>query len=295
MEILKILAPPLIGALIGYFTNYIAVKMLFHPYKEIKIGSFTLPFTPGVIPKRKDKIAENLGALAEDTLLTKQDIKQALLSEDVKKALYTSLKESFEEVSKENTEDILRKFTDHESYEKARENIITAISEKTLEQIEQKDLTDMAKEGIRNIIKENMGFLAAFVDENIINTIALKFNDILHAYARNQGREVIEDIADKSIEHIEEKPLSSLFENLPLDNMEKKLYAFFDKIVEEKADVILHRLNIKTIAQNKINSLEMPQLENLIISVMNKELSALINLGAVIGFVLGCVNIFLIR
>ena len=50
---LTIIAGPLIGAVIGYFTNYLAVKMLFRPRREIKIGSKTLPFTPGVIPERK--------------------------------------------------------------------------------------------------------------------------------------------------------------------------------------------------------------------------------------------------
>ena len=44
------LTGPLIGAVIGYFTNYLAVKMLFHPRKAIKVGKFTLPFTPGAIP-----------------------------------------------------------------------------------------------------------------------------------------------------------------------------------------------------------------------------------------------------
>ena len=44
---LTIIAGPLIGAVIGYFTNYLAVKMLFRPRREIKIGSKTLPFTPG--------------------------------------------------------------------------------------------------------------------------------------------------------------------------------------------------------------------------------------------------------
>ena len=54
---LTIIAGPLIGAVIGYFTNYLAVKMLFRPRREIKIGSKTLPFTPGVIPKGKPRLA----------------------------------------------------------------------------------------------------------------------------------------------------------------------------------------------------------------------------------------------
>ena len=61
MNILHYLSGPAIGAVIGYFTNYIAVKMLFRPLKEVKIGRFTLPFTPGMIPKRKDALACAVG------------------------------------------------------------------------------------------------------------------------------------------------------------------------------------------------------------------------------------------
>ena len=57
---LTIIAGPLIGAVIGYFTNYLAVKMLFRPRREIKIGSKTLPFTPGVIQKGKPRLARCL-------------------------------------------------------------------------------------------------------------------------------------------------------------------------------------------------------------------------------------------
>lgn len=51
--IIKYIAGPVIGAVIGYFTNFIAVKMLFHPKKEIKVFGHKLPFTPGAIPKGK--------------------------------------------------------------------------------------------------------------------------------------------------------------------------------------------------------------------------------------------------
>ena len=45
MSVIEILAGPVIGAVIGYFTNYIAVKMLFRPLKPVKIGDgpFLLP------------------------------------------------------------------------------------------------------------------------------------------------------------------------------------------------------------------------------------------------------------
>ena len=74
MEYLRYLSGPMIGALIGYCTNYIAVKMLFHPYKEVKLFGLTLPFTPGVIPKNKPRLARAIGRAVADVLLTKEDL-----------------------------------------------------------------------------------------------------------------------------------------------------------------------------------------------------------------------------
>ena len=50
MDLLHIILPIALCAAIGYGTNYIAIKMLFRPRKEIRIGSCRVPFTPGVIP-----------------------------------------------------------------------------------------------------------------------------------------------------------------------------------------------------------------------------------------------------
>lgn len=58
---LEYLAGPLVGSVIGYFTNFLAVKMLFHPRNEVKVLGHTLPFTPGVIPKGKPRLARAIG------------------------------------------------------------------------------------------------------------------------------------------------------------------------------------------------------------------------------------------
>ena len=56
----KYIAAPLIGALIGYCTNYIAVKMLFRPRHEKYIFVHTVPLTPGVSPKGKTRLAKSV-------------------------------------------------------------------------------------------------------------------------------------------------------------------------------------------------------------------------------------------
>ncbi len=62
---------PLIAALIGWMTNYIAVKMLFHPKEPKKIVGITFH---GVFPKRQNVLAEKLGQLVADELFSVSDV-----------------------------------------------------------------------------------------------------------------------------------------------------------------------------------------------------------------------------
>ncbi|MCY1039384.1 DUF445 family protein [Staphylococcus nepalensis] len=68
----------IIGALIGGVTNMIAVRMLFHPFKTYYIFNKRVPFTPGLIPKRRGEIADKIGQVIEEHLLTETLIKSKL-------------------------------------------------------------------------------------------------------------------------------------------------------------------------------------------------------------------------
>lgn len=67
----------LISGLIGWFTNYIAVLMLFKPRKPIKILFFTLH---GIFPKRQALIAEKIGKMVSSELLSVTDIQEKMSS-----------------------------------------------------------------------------------------------------------------------------------------------------------------------------------------------------------------------
>ncbi|HHY74437.1 MAG TPA: DUF445 domain-containing protein [Bacillus bacterium] len=65
----------IIGAVIGGVTNHLAIKMLFRPLKPIYIWGKRLPFTPGLIPKRRQDLAVQLGRTVVDHLLTAEGIR----------------------------------------------------------------------------------------------------------------------------------------------------------------------------------------------------------------------------
>lgn len=68
---------PLISAFIGWFTNWIAIKMLFHPREPRKILGMTIQ---GIFPKRQQQFAEKLGKLVSEELLSFTDIEKKITS-----------------------------------------------------------------------------------------------------------------------------------------------------------------------------------------------------------------------
>ncbi|TXT28924.1 MAG: YheB protein [Chitinophagaceae bacterium] len=66
---------PFISAFIGWFTNWIAIKMLFHPRLPKKILGITFH---GIFPKRQKQFAEKLGKLVSNELLSFEDIEQKI-------------------------------------------------------------------------------------------------------------------------------------------------------------------------------------------------------------------------
>ena len=83
-RILLFSIPPIAGAIIGYVTNAIAIKMLFRPLKAIYIFGFKLPFTPGILPRQRKRLALSIGAMVERELLTAEVLRSRLANIDIK-------------------------------------------------------------------------------------------------------------------------------------------------------------------------------------------------------------------
>tara|TARA_Y100000589_G_scaffold237190_1_gene224606 strand:- start:117 stop:713 length:597 start_codon:yes stop_codon:yes gene_type:complete len=66
---------PVIAALIGWVTNYLAVKMLFHPKLPIRLMGISIQ---GVFPKRQGQLAEKLGALVDQELFSVEEVSKKI-------------------------------------------------------------------------------------------------------------------------------------------------------------------------------------------------------------------------
>ena len=85
--LLPYIIPPLLGALIGYVTNYVAIRMLFRPLRPWRVFGIRLPLTPGVIPSRRHEFASRMGEMVGSHLLTTDDVVRTLEGEAFRREL----------------------------------------------------------------------------------------------------------------------------------------------------------------------------------------------------------------
>jgi uncharacterized membrane protein YheB (UPF0754 family) len=94
--------PPVAGGIIGYFTNDLAIQMLFRPYKPIYLGKRRLPFTPGLIPRNQERLARRISDTIMGSLLTPKELqnltKRLLTPDRVQSAILWLLRLAIEQI-----------------------------------------------------------------------------------------------------------------------------------------------------------------------------------------------------
>jgi len=101
-----------VGGIIGYFTNDIAIKMLFRPYRPYYVGGRQVPFTPGLIPRNQERLAKRIADTIMGSLLTPDELqnlaRRLLKTERVKAAILWLLKLALDQVQSDKEQKSVR-------------------------------------------------------------------------------------------------------------------------------------------------------------------------------------------
>lgn len=290
------LLTPVIGACIGYVTNYIAVKMLFRPLKPIRIGKFKIPFTPGIIPKEKDRLAKGIGEIVGQRLVTKDGVEQMLLSNEIESTLKQKIQDVLE-TSDISIQNVLERNISEEKTESLKENLVANISGHIMQSLKESNIGDILAREIVKSIKEHLsgGFLAMMINDSFLKTIGDQIAKGLTSYINSHGEEVLKPYISSEYDNVVKLSLqdaNDFFQgnDIPIVDV---IYKGYEKLVKNNLDTILSMLNITQIAEQQIQAMDVLELEELILSVMKKELNAIVNLGALIGLVLGMANLLI--
>lgn len=294
---LKWILAPALGCVIGYITNALAIKMLFRPRKAIYIGRFHVPFTPGIIPSQKDRIAASIGSVISSQLLDSATLESTFLSETILNEIRKKLN-SMLGTMKTDDHTLREKLSEYIESEKIlyyehyiQKHGAALIVRKLLEADIGRTMIDTALNSMKS--KTKFKLFANFLDDFSMNNISKELGGKVNQIIASRGCEIIE----KEIGHMEDDLLNhkvcALYEKYEdkTDLLIDKVLEFYQSIVKENLGEILSMINIEKIVVDKISAFSAEELEKMIFDIMKKELGAIVYLGALLGFLMGFINL----
>lgn len=315
---------PLLGGLIGYITNDIAIRMLFRPHKAKYLFGIHIPFTPGIIPKEKGRIAEAIGGVISENLMNNEVLEKYLLSDEMIGKVRSAVEEfiSTQQQNQESVARFLGHYLSKDEIDSIAQNINQSITKQTYEKladssvgdkvahiaidhVAQKLTIDGAQEllsGIGGALGGMKGMAAGLFGGNIVakflgmlrepaeHFLAKNINTML----RDNGEEIVSNMIGGEVDHFLDKPVCKLLEGHEeqLAQTVDSIESIYRSIITEHLPKILESIDISKIVRERINEMDVNETEKLIFQVMDKELKAIVWLGALLGLLMGCINCF---
>ena len=286
MEIISMLIVLAMSAVIGIFTNYIAVKMLFRPYRAKYIGKFKIPFTPGIMPRRQPALARALGDMISNSLVRSEDLKKALLSDEISHTIARGIL-SFPSVKSSGCS-----LFGEDAYESKREVVLDFLSNRIMQGILAMNVGEVIANEASNAVNEFTAknpLLAMFVSDATVKQLSAPIGDKVTAFLEGDGKQKLREALAKELEPFEEKPIAEWIDDT--EAFERIVIGLYRRLVDKYAASVASQFHIAEIVEEKVNAMPPEALEALMLSVMKKELNAIIWLGGIIGLILGGVSV----
>lgn len=295
------IARPLIGAVIGYITNDIAIRMLFRPRTAKYVFGCRLPFTPGIIPKEKGRIAAAVGNTISKNLMNRGVVEKTLLSDEMIGKIESAMTD-FVDRQKHNDETVEEFLLHHLSkgdVDKLRLNISTDLSKQIHSTLSSADLgSKVASIVVAHVTaKLKNGMFGMFGADQIVGMVAGSVESLLakniDEMLADHSEEMVSGLLDSQLQNFLSLRMKDLLagRERQIEDIETTIISLYRRLISQQLPKILDNINISSMIENRINEMDVKESEQLILGVMNRELKAIVWLGALLGFAMGCINL----
>lgn len=298
---LSYLIGPLSGSVIGYFTNWLAIKMMFRPHQPKYIFGMKIPFTPGLIPKERGRLAEAVGSSISENLMNREVLEKNLLSED----MLTKIGEGYntfiakQKVNTESLRTFLSNFLSKEDLDKIQSDAGSELASQIHSRLADSNLgTMLAHAAVEHAISkmENSLLGIAFNVEQFLillqgpaeHLLSKHINEIIS----NNSEEIIANLIGQESDKLLDTPVCDLLRghDEQLAQFRTILIDGYRQVISIHLPKILSTIDISRIIRDRINELDIEEGEKIIFAVMDKELHAIVWLGALLGCVIGAIS-----
>ncbi|ACA54265.1 DUF445 family protein [Clostridium botulinum] len=264
---MKFLIASIIGGIIGYLTNWIAIKMLFRPYEEKRIFGMKVPFTPGLIPKEKIRIAKSVGNAIGEHLLSSEIIVKSLCSENMNNRLKVWIRQKAYSLitTKKTLEDKFKEFLDHK-YDYFINALKVSLGNLTINNLK----NEKNRGKIKDIVKIKLDKVLSVNGNNITNSYIYKqikaglinnANEYLKSddFKYNLKNLILENIND---EENSNKKISDIIPNNFTSNLKVYVYRkkdnlanYINETLKEEENISKLKNILKEVINNNVNAL----------------------------------------
>lgn len=129
--------PPVVGGLIGYWTNWLAIKMIFRPFEPKYILGHRLPFTPGLIPRNREDIVRKISQTIAFHLLNPDRMYRLFDNNSFKDSLHKTADKIVDRAMENITESLKKQITQETSIQFIQ-NFLNNLSDKLKEKVKSK-------------------------------------------------------------------------------------------------------------------------------------------------------------
>lgn len=306
---------PLVGGVIGYVTNDIAIRMLFRPHKAKYLFGFKIPFTPGIIPKEKHRIAKSIAGAISENLMSKEVLEKNLLSQDMLCKIENSLNEFLnnQKTNSETVEEFLLHYLTGDELQKIKSNTEIELCNQISLSIEKTDIGETVADVVVKHIASKLRIeglnldipkvLKSLVGDALWEEIASLIETPTKRYLTKNINQMLVDKGPTIINNTVSKEVNIFLSTQIKDLLSGKdeqigqaisfVLNVYKTVISEHLPKILETIDIPSIIESKVNEMDMQETEKLIFQVMDKELKAIVWLGALLGLLMGCFNLFI--
>lgn len=299
MPILTFMIGPIVGAAIGGFTNRVAIRMLFRPYTAKYIGKVHIPLTPGIIPKEKSQIAKAIGSTISDNLLNSQVLSATLLSDEMCAKLSSAIDtlQARMLANQESLRDFLLRYLAPDELARLSSQLQADITQALYLKLADRALGEkvaaLAIDQVMQHLSEGvLGPLRVGLFDLLRNSIQSRLADIINEMLHNNAHQMLTDLLHTETDRLLATPICNLCRGKEelFDQLRTILLKAYRTMVENSLPRLLGTLNIQRIVEDRINEMDMAETEQLVTTIMDKELKALVWFGVLLGFVMGFVT-----
>ena len=300
---LHYLIGPAVGAVIGYITNDLAIRMLFRPHQAKYIMGVHVPFTPGIIPKEKARMAGAIGKAVSENLMNREVLEKSLLSDEMLTKIGQAIDEfvTTQSTNNETIEEFARHYLSEDDITAMRKNVTDGVVKMVTAKLQDSNMggsiahmaTQHVMEKTRNSLAGRLGaeMILQPIAQLIEGVLAKHINEIL----RNNSQQMVQDLVLKESDDLMGMTMSQLtaWHDELVAQLKSGIMSAYRVIITEHLPRILQDIDISGIIEQRINDMEMAEAEAIILDVMKKELRAIIWLGALLGSIMGTLTTIL--